>query len=137
VNSCKQINGLLCCDAVHFGRYVPKFRSSSVPPSSWQIALYLKVEEKNLSLTVLVINQNTNNHIPEDNKLNIHYPENLKTHVISYTPRVDCIRKPLGLTSTVLCAYLWRRKEQVTPADTCTNCGSFSWLLDKLKLWNV
>jgi hypothetical protein len=72
---------------MQFGRNVPKFRSNLVPPSSWQIALYLEVEEINLSVTVLTIYQNTSNHILEDNKLNIHCRENQTTRVICYTPR--------------------------------------------------
>jgi len=70
-----------------------------------------KSKGNNLSVSVLAINQNTNNHILED-KLNIHYRENLKTHVICYTHvegnsislPVDCIRNHSVLTSTVLCA---------------------------------
>ena len=85
VKSYKQNNGILCCDGMRCGRYVPKFRSNLVPPSSWQNASYLKVEETILSVTVLAVNQNTKNHILEDNKLNIHYTKNLKSHVICYT----------------------------------------------------
>jgi len=67
--------------------------------------LYLEVEETSLSVTVLAINQKTNNLILEVKKLNIHYRENPTIHVICYTPRgryincislpVDCVRIPL------------------------------------------
>jgi len=66
--------------------------------------LYLEVEETSLSVTVLAINQKTNNLILEVKKLNIHYRENPTIHVICYTPRgryincislpVDCVRIP-------------------------------------------